>query len=75
MAEKPFRLIGPNNNRLLTALDVEARLRGQVSHEVAKQLLLKAGWRRYSGPGRDDDGWYVPGSDEHVVIKPSMSNG
>lgn len=65
---KPFRLVGPNMNRILTALDVEGLMRGQVSHATADQLL-KAGWKRYSGPALENDGWYVLGTDDRLTPK------
>lgn len=63
---KPFRMVGPNMNRIVNVLDTEALLRGQVSHKTA-DLLLKAGWRRYSGPALENDGWYVLGTDDRLT--------
>jgi len=63
---KPFRMVGPNMNRIVNVLDTDALLRGQVSHQTADQLL-KAGWRRYSGPALENDGWYVVGTDDRLT--------
>ena len=57
----PYRLIGPFHNRMITAIE-DHRLPGQVSHETSA-LLLRTGWKRYSGPARAVDGWIVKDSD------------
>jgi hypothetical protein len=58
---RPFRMIGPFHNRTITAIE-DHRLPGQVSHETAA-LLLKTGWKRYTGPATAVDGWIVKDSD------------
>lgn len=62
MSDTVFRIIGPHSNRLLTVIDAEKLLPGQVSRRTGR-ILMAHGWFVYQGPGKDDHGWLVAGSD------------
>lgn len=70
MSDTVYRLIGPNNNRLITVHPSPVRGMAQVSHETG-ELLKKQGWKRYAGTAQAEDGWIIPGTDP--TLKPRTS--
>lgn len=65
MSEEVYRLMGPNNNRMITVHPSPVRELAQIDYATA-ETLKKHGWRRYSGPAEAEDGWVKPGSDPNL---------
>lgn len=62
MSDTVYRLLGPNHNRLVTVIDTQKHLPGQVSTAAAKNLK-DCGWRPYAGTAQTKAGWVIPGTD------------
>jgi len=69
MSDTIYRLLGPHHNRLVTVIDAERLLPGQVSTKTGAELQA-AGWLVYVGPAKAPLGWVEPESDPALRPRP-----